>query len=81
MFVKNRNHVQIRVEDNGIGINEKRLAEILNHQTKGIGFSNIHRRLQSIYGKDYGLHIKSEPGSGTIVTFEIPMTGLKEDVV
>ncbi len=35
---KNRNHVQIRVEDNGIGINEKRLAEILNHQTKGIGF-------------------------------------------
>ncbi|WP_201317897.1 MULTISPECIES: LytS/YhcK type 5TM receptor domain-containing protein [unclassified Paenibacillus] len=78
---KNRNHVQIRVEDNGIGINEKRLAEILNNQTKGIGFSNIHRRLQSIYGKDYGLHIKSEPGSGTIVTFEIPMTGLKEDVI
>ncbi|GAB7058082.1 MULTISPECIES: LytS/YhcK type 5TM receptor domain-containing protein [unclassified Paenibacillus] len=78
---KKGNHVQIRVEDNGIGIHENRLAEILNHQTKGIGFSNIHRRLQSIYGKEYGLYIKSEPGAGTIVTFEIPMTGLKEDVI
>jgi two-component system sensor histidine kinase LytS len=68
-----RNHLQISIVDNGAGIDQAKLAEILNHKSAGIGLSNVHKRLQSIYGKEYGLKIKSLPGSGTNVTINIPL--------
>lgn len=66
--------VKISIEDNGVGISEERLAEIWNHQSRGIGLSNVHQRLQSIYGKEYGLQIQSTPGVGTLVSFAAPLT-------
>ncbi|WNC15257.1 LytS/YhcK type 5TM receptor domain-containing protein [Brevibacillus brevis] len=66
--------VKISIEDNGVGISEERLAEIWNTQTQGIGLANVHQRLQSIYGKEHGLHIQSKPGTGTTVTFAAPLS-------
>lgn len=66
--------VKISIEDNGMGISEERLAEILNSQSEGIGLANVHQRLQSIYGKEYGLTIQSKLGSGTIVSFTAPLS-------
>ena len=57
------------VEDDGAGIEPERLATILTAESKrsgssmnGIGIANVHKRLQLIYGRQYGLTVESEPG-------------------
>ena len=39
----------------------------------GLGFLGVHRKLQLIYGMDYGLDIASSPDSGTVVTVRLPI--------
>ena len=73
--------VKISIEDNGVGISEERLAEIWNRQSEGIGLTNVHDRLQSIYGNEYGLTIQSKPGFGTVVSFVVPLSDSKKEVV
>lgn len=70
---RSSHNVKISIEDNGIGMSEERLAEVLNRQSQGIGLSNVHQRLQSVYGNEYGLHLESKSGKGTLVTFEAPL--------
>ncbi|TQK74054.1 two-component system sensor histidine kinase LytS [Brevibacillus sp. AG162] len=72
--------VKISIEDNGVGISEERLAEIWNSRSKGIGLVNVHSRLQSIYGKKYGLTIQSQPGLGTVVSFVAPLSVFEKEV-
>ena len=42
----------------------------------GIGIKNVNDRLKIYFGKNYGLHITSEPDVGTCV--EIRMPKIKE---
>lgn len=62
------------VIDNGIGLTDKQLSELLNpgNKTKsdGIGLLNTHARLTRFYGK--GLEIQSKLGEGTTVSFVFP---------
>ncbi len=72
----------IRVEDDGVGIPEDRLASIrerLDHHTPSdhIGLLNVHERIRLFYGADYGLDIRSVGGEGTVVTLTLPL--IKED--
>lgn len=66
------------VEDNGKGIPEEQIAEILSHESeekKGtikIGLYNINRRIQLIFGEEYGISIESRVGEYTIVRVVIP---------
>lgn len=68
----------LEVEDNGIGIPEKRLPEVgvypeaAGRGTHGIGISNVQERLKVLYGQDFRLDIKSQPGVGTLIRIEIP---------
>jgi|GEM_PF-796246 len=64
--------IVIEVEDDGVGIEDKKLTLLLSEERKdkGIGLLNIHNRLLSLYGK--GLEINSEEGKGTCVRFMIP---------
>ena len=65
------------IKDNGIGMDEAKLKEILlDDQKKGVGLANIERRLKKFSGK--GLEIKSKPGEGTEVILNIPIRD-KED--
>lgn len=58
------------VADDGIGIEDERLASILEHS--GIGVSNVNERLQVLFGANYRLSITSQKGSGTRTMIEIP---------
>ena len=67
------------VEDDGAGIEPERLANILTVESKrsgsslnGIGIANVHKRLQLIYGRQYGLSVESELGKYTRVTVHLP---------
>ncbi|MBP6492248.1 MAG: sensor histidine kinase [Clostridia bacterium] len=77
----------ISIKDNGKGISEEKIREILSgdtveppeteghHEghTNGIGLNNIISRLKIFYSKEDILQIISEPGNGTEVVLHIPM--------
>ncbi len=65
-------HVNIQIMDDGVGMDQAKVQEILNSQANkkgGIGLTNTRKRLRGLYDED--LHIKSTPGKGTIVSFNI----------
>jgi two-component system LytT family sensor kinase len=61
--------LHLRVEDDGVGIPESRLATLLE---QGIGVSNVNERLKVLFGADYRMWIDSRPGHGTRIEIEIP---------
>ncbi|MCR5108955.1 MAG: histidine kinase [Lachnospiraceae bacterium] len=66
----------ILISDDGVGMNEETLKNILSgkdQKTTGtnIAVFNTHRRLQMIYGRSYGLTYRSEIGNGTEVEIRI----------
>lgn len=71
------NRVTIRITDNGRGIDPETLRTIEAGQWKKnsfnkVGLLNVRERIQIIFGGEYGLHVDSVPGEGTVVTVTIP---------
>jgi two-component system LytT family sensor kinase len=66
---RNNDRLLIEVEDDGVGIPEAELSNILN---KGIGVSNVKERLKVLYNQDYRMLIDSQPGRGTRIEIEVP---------
>lgn len=62
--------LQIRVEDDGVGIPEAKLARLFEN---GIGVNNVNERLKVLYGDNYKMWIDSRPGEGTSTGVEIPL--------
>jgi two-component system LytT family sensor kinase len=72
------NGVRIAVVDDGVGIAPERQLQVLTHgfgTGLGMGLSNVHHRLQSLFGPAAGLRIESEPGKGTRVSFWLAVDG------
>ncbi|HEX5217334.1 MAG TPA: histidine kinase [Vicinamibacterales bacterium] len=67
--VRRAGHAIIEVMDNGVGMTSERLETTTQH---GIGLRNVNERLRVIYGANYGLHLHSVPGEGTLARIEIP---------
>ncbi|MBU5670901.1 sensor histidine kinase [Paenibacillus brevis] len=71
--------IQFTISDNGRGIEQERLNELLqqeisNEQTmNSIGIGNVSRRLKLHFGQKYGVFIDSQKGEGTTVRILIPM--------
>ncbi|MDF2960852.1 MAG: histidine kinase [Paenibacillus sp.] len=79
---------QVIVQDNGAGIPPDRLKQLqeqlkLNrlaeeetqsgyYRRGGIGLMNVHRRIQMVFGEQYGLSIESEWGKGSRITLTMP---------
>jgi len=74
-FLEN-NTIRINVKDDGIGMNDSRIREILSGESTlephGYGVHNINERLRLNYGNEYGLTFVSEEGKYTIATVRIP---------
>ncbi|RIX52079.1 response regulator [Paenibacillus nanensis] len=64
------NEVIIRVEDDGVGMSETALKTLDGEQGRGVGFHNVNRRLQALYGRR--LHVSSRAGEGTAVIIQLP---------
>jgi two-component system sensor histidine kinase LytS len=65
----------IHIEDNGVGIEENKLHQILDNDMvhkDSLGVNNVNQRLKGIFGEKYGLQIDSKVGEGTSVTIRIP---------
>src|SRR5690625_1411005 len=79
---KSKGLLLIEIKDNGVGIPPEKLEELKrvlkqtnNNQinTKmGIGLSNVNRRIQLIYGNDYGFDVYSQMDVGTTVGIKMP---------
>lgn len=72
----------ISVSDNGCGISAERLDWLKHHieedndddtSNGGIGVRNVHRRIQLIYGSEYGLRISNNADGGTTMTAVMPL--------
>ena len=70
--------IYISIEDNGMGMPEDVLQNLLTDTNKvskhgsGVGVINVHSRIRLMFGEKYGLSVESEPDEGTRVVIHIP---------
>jgi two-component system, LytTR family, sensor kinase len=64
--------VELRVSDDGVGIERERLGAVLAGAGGGIGVSNVDARLRATFGERYALRIESELGRGTTAVMTVP---------
>ena len=75
----------IEVKDNGSGMSEEQIVDILAGKTKGnkrkmnrVGIYNVDQRIKTYYGKEYGISMKSIKEKGTVVKIEFPYKKCEE---
>ena len=69
--------MEISVEDNGVGADEKQIKIRMNEHSQfqdTFALCNIDERIKLRYGKDYGLRFESQMGAGCRVTLTLPVT-------
>jgi two-component system, sensor histidine kinase YesM len=87
---KNGDNLEISIEDNGVGIAQESLEDILtvinsdtitddSQEIRYAALNNVNKRLLLHYGTEYALKIKSQPGIGTKVIVNIPINGNREN--
>lgn len=68
----------IRVEDDGVGIDQNEIPTILEREPSAkmklgsVGLKNVHERITLSFGSEYGLVIRSQKGAGTTVDIILP---------
>ena len=72
----------ISIYDNGCGIAEEKINHLFSDMVREdqdentdrlhIGLQNIQKRIQLIFGNQYGLTVESKENSGTLVTIKLP---------
>lgn len=84
-FISEYGYLQFDIEDNGVGMNEKQLAQLLKSirddenmelfgtDKQSIGLGNINKRIKLQFGSQYGLDIVSKALVGTKVTIRVPV--------
>jgi len=80
--------IVFEVRDDGVGMGETKLAELvgrLSAQEEAaadhLGLKNVHDRIKLYFGERYGLTIDSKAGEGTSVTLTIPAITSEEKVM
>jgi len=64
----------VTVEDQGVGVDPARLADVLAGRGGGqsVGLRNVDERLRATFGDEHGLIIETAVGAGTKVTMHLP---------
>lgn len=73
--------ILLTVEDNGCGLESKRIAYINQNisdtdRDVGYGITNINKRIELMYGEQYGLRFRQNEGEGTCVEIKLPKCGI-----
>jgi two-component system, sensor histidine kinase YesM len=83
-FIQEDECIRVKIVDDGVGIDEKEIPQILNGRRKqeakgfnNIGIVNIKERLKLYFGEQYDMKISSSLGFGTTIEFSIPLIGLE----
>jgi len=83
---KTQSNLVIQIQDDGIGMDENALKELLSRlkepdaphrksgtaQSSGIALVNVHQRIQLMFGAIYGVDVVSSPDWGTRVELTLP---------
>ena len=79
------NAILFYVTDTGQGMTKEKMKELQQMMQEGreydanaYGIINVQRRIQTYFGKEYGLHFQSVLGKGTEVIVTIPKRTLQE---
>ena len=69
--------LEVTVKDNGCGMDEETLDNLLDRiknskESSGIGLTNVVQRLRLFYGDDYMLNIESKEDEGTVIFISVP---------
>ena len=67
-------NIVIRVADNGAGMDEETLANMMSKESEtglGIAVKNVRDRINGYFGPDSHMDVESELGVGTVVTFTL----------
>ena len=81
------NQLMILVKDKGRGMEAGKLQELLellqsqSNETDHRGLFNVQRRVQLLYGEEYGLQIACPPEGGTEISLRLPGVLKKKDEV
>lgn len=70
-LVRSSNRLRIVLEDDGRGMDDSRLAEVMGGGA-GVGISNVRDRLKLQYGDRATVTVQSQLGQGTSVVLEFP---------
>jgi two-component system sensor histidine kinase YesM len=77
---RNGGTIVVAIRDNGVGIDENRLRDILGAESgrsssggmRSIGLRNVNERIKYICGEEFGLAIESSVGEYTRVVLTLP---------
>ncbi len=76
---KQNNKLLVTVYDDGIGMSKEKVQQLtaaLEDSTtpgKNVGLKNVHERMRSLYGEEYGLSISSREHIGTSILLSFPI--------
>ena len=72
--------MHVCVSDNGAGMSRERLLELRQMMAgrhegdlSGFGLFNVDQRIKLYYAQAQGLHIESEQGQGSSISFHVPV--------
>lgn len=70
---KQENKIIFEISDNGMGMDEKRIREVLENNSDSFALKNTDTRIKLLCGDEYGLSISSRPGEGTTTRIILPV--------
>ena len=85
LLEKEGSRICLVVEDNGMGMKEEEVENLLSEtgaslrHGNGVGLLNVHHRIQLLFGEPYGIQVESEPDAGTKVMIFLPVIPYSEE--